>query len=925
MFRIRVSSAIFGLAALLFAGSAAAQVPALVNQEGVFVDQAGLPIAGPVQLRFSLFSVGVGGISAWSETFNNVALVEGYYSVLFGSTVALSGSVLQANPYLELRVDATDLSPRTRLVSVPFALVAGSVAGGTVNASLVQIAGVTVIDANRRWLGDPTGLVGPAGPAGPAGIQGPAGPPGLAGGAGANGSPDTPDQVMAKLIQVDQNANTTLNADFLDQLNSSQFMRTDQNTGTTGSLTAGTGVVTGASGVTVGNRRVLDGNGVLHQAEWDLYAEMRVLTNTAGSPDNNMYLNYPNRGASRTYIYNNPTVESTLTATGVINANGGLAATNRQVIASSGILNQAQWDLYSEMRVLTNTVGSPDHNMYLNYPTRGDSRTFIYNNPLIDGTLTVNGAASLNGGVNLASVSVGARQIIDGTGRLHQAEWDLYSEMRVLTNTAGSPDHNMYINYPNRADSRTYLYNNPLVDGALTVNGGGSFDGNVGVGTTTPDRKMTMFTPGASSGVYSNWRNGDEEVLVGVDDSGGIISTMSNHDLQIRAGGNSTKMTVKASGRVGVGTTAPDGTLDVRGDIRAGNSDIYFTATGHNHTGIGNAPGFAAIENAQNYDALMILGRAGTPKGRNVRLWDYLQVNGSMDVTGNLGIGTDAPAGKLDVRGDIRAGNSDIYFTATGHNHTGIGNTVGYAAIENAQNYDALMILGRAGTSKGRNVRLWDYLQVNGSMDVTGNLGIGTDAPTGKLDVRGDIRAGNSDIYFTAVNHNHTGIGNTQGYAAIENSANYDALMILGRAGTPKGRYVRLWDYLQVNGSMDITGNLEIAGVVTGVSSRMDAARAVCYSALVGNFDHSIIMVPLPNNGADLDAVCHNNINGGWHAGGVAKGNYFHQDCGSLENTSYGGGYTSYATEGYFEANRAGYPSCGPSNSFICCSPQFPN
>jgi flagellar capping protein FliD len=139
--------------------------------------------------------------------------------------------------------------------------------------------------------------------------------------------------------------------------------------------------------------------------------------------------------------------------------------------------------------------------------------------------------------------------------------------------------------------------------------------------------------------------------------------------------------------------------------IDAGNSDLYFTKTDHNHTGRGNAPGFAAIENAADYNALMILGRAGTPKGRYVRLWDYLQVNGSMDVTGY-----------------IDAGNSDLYFTKTDHNHTARGNAPGFAAIENAANYNALMILGRAGTPKGRYVRLWDYLQVNGSMDVTGTI-----------------------------------------------------------------------------------------------------------------------------------------------------------------------------------------------------------
>ncbi len=111
----------------------------------------------------------------------------------------------------------------------------------------------------------------------------------------------------------------------------------------------------------------------------------------------------------------------------------------------------------------------------------------------------------------------------------------------------------------------------------------------------------------------------------------------------------------------------------------------------------------------------------------------------------------------------------------------------------------------------------------------------------------------------------------------------------------------------------------------TASEGAIAAARAVCYSALTSNIEHSIILVPLPDNYADLDAVCHYEINAGWHAGGVAKGNYFSQDCAALDNVSYGGGYTSYVSEQYFENNRGNYPNCNRTNAFICCSPQFPN
>ena len=107
---------------------------------------------------------------------------------------------------------------------------------------------------------------------------------------------------------------------------------------------------------------------------------------------------------------------------------------------------------------------------------------------------------------------------------------------------------------------------------------------------------------------------------------------------------------------------------------------------------------------------------------------------------GNVGIGIAAPTNKLHVvgnanitgnetitgtstQGQTYLSNSDIYFTNTGHSHTGIGNAWGNAAIENTSNFNTLMILGRAGgIGGGRSVSLWDRLDVNGDLYVTGTI-----------------------------------------------------------------------------------------------------------------------------------------------------------------------------------------------------------
>ena len=78
-------------------------------------------------------------------------------------------------------------------------------------------------------------------------------------------------------------------------------------------------------------------------------------------------------------------------------------------------------------------------------------------------------------------------------------------------------------------------------------------------------------------------------------------------------------------------------------------------------------------------------------------------------------------------------------------------------------------------------------------------------------------------------------------------------------------------------------------------------------------------MVPLPGPDTDLDAECHEVINPGWHAGGVSKSSYYYQNCGDIDNDSYGGGYTAFTEESYFEnpsnPNADGgdgtFPSCG--------------
>ena len=99
--------------------------------------------------------------------------------------------------------------------------------------------------------------------------------------------------------------------------------------------------------------------------------------------------------------------------------------------------------------------------------------------------------------------------------------------------------------------------------------------GNVGIGTDSPDRVLTIQ---GSEGTYVNIKSykGTQEVLIGADNGGAIVSAMTNHNLQLRAGRNDTKMVIQTDGNVGIGTTSPSSKLEVHGSVKLGSSGDYF-------------------------------------------------------------------------------------------------------------------------------------------------------------------------------------------------------------------------------------------------------------------------------------------------------------------------------------------------------------
>jgi hypothetical protein len=208
-FRRFITASIAAATVALVTSTAFAAVPTTITHQGRLYSTDGKPIAASLKVTFTLYSGPEAGAGAvWSDTVD-VQLDEGYFSVALGAGKAFDATVFDGSArYLGIQIEGdSELMPRAAVRSVPYALLASDV-NGDINPHSVSIQGVgVVIDENGQWMGDPTGLQGPAGEQGlagaigpqgpqgdpgPQGLMGPAGPTGAVGPQGAQGAAGPP-------------------------------------------------------------------------------------------------------------------------------------------------------------------------------------------------------------------------------------------------------------------------------------------------------------------------------------------------------------------------------------------------------------------------------------------------------------------------------------------------------------------------------------------------------------------------------------------------------------------------------------------------------------------------------------------------------------------------------------------------------------
>jgi Chaperone of endosialidase len=233
---------------------------------------------------------------------------------------------------------------------------------------------------------------------------------------------------------------------------------------------------------------------------------------------------------------------------------------------------------------------------------------------------------------------------------------------------AGSAD-SIPLNITDPSNSVNWL--SVLANGNVLMNGR-----NLGIGVSSPEFPLTFSD-----------KTGDKISLNGGDFGFGVAQDKA---LQIHSNANSANivfgwgksdaltelMRIKGTGEVGIGTPSPKLKLDVngaalfRGNLTAlpgerglvgSSSALYFTDPEHTFTAFGDPPGLGAIENSQNYQSLMILGRTTASSGRVVRLWDRVGIAGSdctKDAQPNAYKEDCTPQDALDVNGNVRVRNN---------------------------------------------------------------------------------------------------------------------------------------------------------------------------------------------------------------------------------------------------------------------------